>query len=167
MPLSALMVLSLMVLALLGRAEVPGSAGSRPYRKGGSSGCSPCVGEGEGRGPCTSGRRAHGQGLLVLQTTRGLLGARRAGAPSRAGADARTPECSPCVVPAQGWQEPSCQGSEAPPAPLILGPFAHTSALLMPQTKSPSKEGDHYLGTVSGAQGTKRGGGRNFPRELV
>lgn len=138
MPLSALVV-------LLGWAEVPGSAGSRSHRKAGSSACSPCVGEGEERGPSTSGRRAHGHGVLALQRTRVLLGARRAGAPAGAGAAAGTPECSPCVVPAQGWQEPSCQGSEAPLAPLTLGPFAHTNALLVPWTRVPAKWGGGSL----------------------
>lgn len=134
MPLSALVV-------LLGWAQVPGSAGSRSLRKADSSACSPCVGEGEEKGPSTSGRRARRHGVLALQRTRVLLGARRAGAPAGAGAAAGTPECSPCVVPAQGWQEPSCQGSEAPLAPLTLGPFAHTNARLMPQTRDPQSRG--------------------------
>lgn len=119
-------------MVLLGCAGAPGSAGSRPPRKAGSS---PCVEEAEERAL----HIGVGASWLALQRTRGLLGARRAGVSAGAGAAARTPECSPCVVLAQGWQEPFCQGSEAPPAPLILGHFAHTSALLMSWTRVPAK----------------------------
>lgn len=55
---------------------------------------------------------------------------------------------------------------EATSAPLILGPFAHTSALPMGTDKRASKRGSHYLGTVQ-ADTTQQGSGVMFSIERV
>lgn len=82
--------------------EMPGSAGGSTRGKAGSRGCSHCTGRMRREGPQgEEGSWAWCAGPTVNQ---GLLVARRAGAA------AGTLECSPCIVPARGPQEPSLQG---------------------------------------------------------